>query len=67
MVSRASQFQQNLRLLIMSFIIASDIQTQQTIWVSYKGGEMALYNNEPIIAISAQLSNHYATVYSGEK
>lgn len=67
MVPTAVQFQQNLRLLIMSFIMSSDIETQQTVWIAYKDEEMCLFRGNPVTATTVQLANHYATVYSGDQ
>jgi hypothetical protein len=50
----------------MSFIMSSDIETQQTIWIAYKDEEMCLFRGNPVTATTVQLANHYATVYSGE-
>lgn len=66
MVPATIQFQQNLRLL-MSFILAPDIQTQQTIWVAYKDEEMCLFRGDPVTATAVQLANHYSVLYSQDK
>jgi hypothetical protein len=51
----------------MSFIIASNIETQDTIWVAYKDEEMCLFRGDPVTATTVQLATHYSTVYSGEQ
>jgi hypothetical protein len=51
----------------MSFILASDIQTQQTIWVAYKDEEMCLFRGDPVTATAVELANHYSVLYSQDK
>ena len=67
MVPATIQLQQNLRLLIMSFIMSSDIETQQTVWVAYKDEEMCTFRGYPVTATTVQLANHYSVLYSQDK
>jgi hypothetical protein len=49
-----------------TFCMASDIETQECVWVAFNNGEMSLYNNEPVISNAIEIAAHYAAVYSGE-
>ena len=51
----------------MSFIMSSDIETQQTVWVAYKDEEMCTFRGYPVTATTVQLANHSSVLYSQDK